>query len=111
LDLLTIAATKQQAQLASADHCNLQGLDLDIDPERAPKNFKDAISRKDRQEWAEALNKECRGFKDRNALAVDKPPRSKDPRDTDEVGVQEGQQNAGEVQSTHGRKRASLSRR
>ncbi len=34
------------------------------------------MSRKDRQEWAEALNKEYRGFKDRNAaLAVVKPPK------------------------------------
>ena len=30
------------------------------------------MSSKDRQEWAEALNKEYRGFKDRNAL---KPPK------------------------------------
>ena len=32
------------------------------------------MSRKDRQEWAEALNKEYWGFKDRNALAIVKPP-------------------------------------
>ena len=32
------------------------------------------MSRKDRQEWAEALNKEYQGFKDRNALAIVKPP-------------------------------------
>ena len=75
LNLLTIAATEQQAHLASAGHRTLKGLDPDIDPDRAPKNFKDAMSRKDRQEWAEALNKEYRGFKDRNALAVVKPPK------------------------------------
>ena len=33
------------------------------------------MSRKDRQEWAEALNKEYRGFKDSNALAIVKPPK------------------------------------
>ena len=33
------------------------------------------MSRKDRQEWAEALNKECRGFKDSNALAIVKRPK------------------------------------
>ncbi len=33
------------------------------------------MSRKDRQEWAEALNKEYRGFKDRHALAVVKLPK------------------------------------
>jgi hypothetical protein len=75
LNLLTIAATEQQAHLASAGHSTLKGLDLDIDPDRAPKNFKDAMSLKDRQEWAEALNKEYRGFKDSNALAIVKPPK------------------------------------
>ena len=57
LELLTIAAKDHQAHFASAGHRTLKVLDLDIDPDRAPKNFKDAMSRKDRQEWAEALNK------------------------------------------------------
>jgi hypothetical protein len=70
LDLLTTAATEQQAHLASAGHGTLKGLDPDIDSDLAPKNFKDAMSLKDQQEWAEALNKEYRGFKDRSALAV-----------------------------------------
>ena len=30
---------------------------------------------KDRQEWVEANNKEYKGFKDSNALAVVKPPK------------------------------------
>ncbi len=51
LDLLTIAATEQQAHFASAGHSTIKGLDLDIDPNRAPKNFKGAMSRKDQQEW------------------------------------------------------------
>ena len=59
-DLLKIAATEQQAHLARAGHSTLKGLDQDIDPNRAPKNFKDAMSLKDHQEWVEALNKEYR---------------------------------------------------
>ncbi len=58
LELLIISAPEQQAQLASAGNSTLKGLDLDIHPDSAPKNFKDAMSRKDQQEWAEALNKE-----------------------------------------------------
>ena len=54
LELLTIRAREQQAHLARAGHRTLKGLDQDIDPDRAPKNFKDAMSRKDRLEWAEA---------------------------------------------------------
>jgi hypothetical protein len=77
LKLLTIAATEQRAHLASACHRTLKVLDQDIDLDHAPKNFKDsdAMSRNDQQEWAEALNKEYRGFKDHNALAVVKSPK------------------------------------
>ncbi len=75
MELLTKAAKEQHAHLASAGHRNLKGLDLDIDPDLAPKNFKDAMSCKDLQEWAVALNKEYRGFKDSHALAIVKPPR------------------------------------
>ena len=49
LNLLTIAATEQRAHLASAGHRTLKGLDPDIDPDRDPKNFKDAMSRKDQE--------------------------------------------------------------
>ncbi len=57
---------------ASAGHGTLKGLDPDIDPDRAPKSF---MSRKELQEWEEALNKEYRDFKDRNTLAIVKPPK------------------------------------
>ena len=92
LNLLTIAATEQQAHLASAGHRTLKGLDPDIDPDRAPKNFKDAMSRKDRQEWAGARLQGPQCTRRRQAAQ-----RSKDPRDTDAVGVQRGQRQAGEV--------------
>ena len=52
----------------------VHGLPDDIDPDRPPKNFKDAMSRPDSQEWAEAYQKEFQGCKDRNVFAVVKPP-------------------------------------
>ena len=47
LELLTRRAREHQAHLASAAHSTLKGLDS------TPKNIKDAMSRKDRQEWAD----------------------------------------------------------
>ena len=69
LDLLIIAATEQQAHLASAGHSTLKALD----PYHASKNFQDTMSRKNQQEWVEALNKEYKGYKDCTTLAVVKP--------------------------------------
>ncbi len=45
-----------------------------IDPDRPPKNFKEAKARPDREQWAKAYQKEYQGFKDRNVLSVAKPP-------------------------------------
>ena len=75
LDLLKAAAVQHQAHFAGIQHCTLQGLDPSINPDRPPRNFKDAMSRGDRQDWAEALNKEFLGFKDMKALAIVKPPK------------------------------------
>jgi hypothetical protein len=50
---------------------------VDVDSDCALKNFKDAMSHTDRQEWVEALNKEYRGFKERNAPAIVKPQAGK----------------------------------
>ncbi len=50
LDLLKVAAAKQYAYLAGASQCShrtLKGLDPEINPDRPPKNYKDAVSRKD----------------------------------------------------------------
>ena len=75
LDLLKAAAVQHQANFAGMQHRSLQGLDPSINPDRPPRNFKDAMSRSDRQDWAEALNKEFLGFKDMKALAIVKPPK------------------------------------
>jgi hypothetical protein len=45
-----------------------------IDPDRPPKNFKEAMARPDREQCAKAYQKEYQGFKDRNVLSVMKLP-------------------------------------
>ncbi len=40
----------------------VKGIPAIIDPKRPPKNFKDAMSREDRQEWAVAYDNEYQGF-------------------------------------------------
>ena len=75
LDQLKVAAKEQYAYMASFNHRPLEGLDPSINPDRPPKNFKDAMSRSDREDWAAAMNKEYLGFKDMKALAIVKPPK------------------------------------
>jgi hypothetical protein len=48
----------------------VQGLPSGIDPDRPPKNFKEAMARPDREQWAKAYQQEYQGFKDRNVLKV-----------------------------------------
>ena len=48
----------------------VQGLPSGIDPDCPPKNFKEAMARPDREQWAKAYQKEYQGFKDRNVLKV-----------------------------------------
>ena len=51
-----------------------KGLPDYIDPTRPPKNYKDAMTSPDREEWATAYQKEFQGFKDRSSFAIVKPP-------------------------------------
>ena len=48
---------EQVAYLAEISHRTLKGLTQSINPDRPPKNYKDASSREDKQEWAEAYMK------------------------------------------------------
>jgi hypothetical protein len=73
LDLSKAVLEEQQANLAGISHRTLKGLPTSIDPDRPPKNYKDAMSRDDKQEWAEAYDKEYRGFKERNAFKIVRP--------------------------------------
>jgi hypothetical protein len=71
--LAAARAEELQANFAGISHRTLQGFPPSIDPDCPPKNFKDAMSRDDKQEWAEAYNKEYQGFKERNAFKVVRP--------------------------------------
>ena len=56
--------------LDSASLSKVKGLPDSIDSSRPPKNFRDAMLREDCQEWAEALNKEYMGFKQRGVFEL-----------------------------------------
>ena len=73
LDMVAMAkreAEKHQANMAEVSHRTLKGLPISINPDRPPKNYKDAMSRIDKQEWAEAYDKEYQGFFERQAFKV-----------------------------------------
>jgi hypothetical protein len=65
LGLLSKAANEHHAHFAAnaASHSILTGLCQEIDPDRPPKNFKDAMSCKD-------TKKECMEFHNGKALAI-----------------------------------------
>ncbi len=64
---------EQQAHFAGIPHHTLKGLPTSFESYWLPKNYKDAMSREDRQSWAEAYDKENREFKDRNAFKIVRP--------------------------------------
>jgi hypothetical protein len=73
LDIVTMAkreAVTHQANMAEISHRVLKGLTIAINPDRPPRNFKDAMSRVDKQEWATAYDKEYQGFFERQAFKV-----------------------------------------
>ncbi len=74
LDQLITVAKKHHAFMSSVNHSTLKGLDSAIDPDCPPKNYKDAISLRDQQEWDATTNKKYLRFNDMKALAVVKPP-------------------------------------
>jgi hypothetical protein len=56
---------RQTAFLASVRA--VQGISDEINTDKPPTSYKDAMSRPDAQEWAEVHQKEYKGFMDRNA--------------------------------------------
>ncbi len=54
-------ATKDQARVEPYGN-RIKGLPGNIGPTKPPKSFRDAMSREDRQEWAEAYDAEHQGF-------------------------------------------------
>ena len=101
LDPLEVAAAEHYAHLAAASYRTLKGLeslDPELNPDRPPKNYKDAVSRKDREQWEEAMMKGYHGFQDIKALAIVKPPKGARLHDTlTRWEIQGGEWQAGEV--------------
>jgi hypothetical protein len=56
---------QEQANIAGVKHSTLKGLDPRINPDKPPRNFRDAIKALDKQDWAEDYNSEYMGFVER----------------------------------------------
>jgi hypothetical protein len=63
-------AETHQMNMAEISHRALKVLPNSINPDRPPRNFKDAMSRVDEQEWATAYDKEYQGFFESQAFKV-----------------------------------------
>ncbi len=48
----------------------IKGIPGNIDPTKPPKNLRDAMSREDRQEWAEAYDAEHQGLYEHQTLKI-----------------------------------------
>ena len=57
----------------SDDPIKVKGLPNSIDSNKPPRNYRDAMSREDRQEWATAYMEEYQGFHEQGTLKVARP--------------------------------------
>ena len=64
---------REQANFAGVNHSTLKGLDPRINPDKPPRNFRDAMKALDTQAWAEAYNSEYQGFVERGVFKIVKP--------------------------------------
>ena len=62
-----------ESDLRRGTSSGTKGLPGNIDPNKPPKNFKDAMQRIDRQEWAEAYDAEYQGFLEHGTLKIVRP--------------------------------------
>ena len=62
-----------EEELSQPNDNRVKGLPNGIDTSKSPENFKNAISRVDRQQWAEAYDREYQGFYEHQALKVARP--------------------------------------
>jgi hypothetical protein len=74
-NLLSTTTMLEKARMASGPLCaapdsKMKGLPDYIDPTKPPKSYKDAMSRPDAAEWAEAYDKEYMGIKQRGVFEV-----------------------------------------
>jgi hypothetical protein len=60
----------------------VKGLPDSIDPNKPQRNYRDAMRREDRQEWAEAYDKEYQGFIEQGTLKIAKPEKGAKVLDT-----------------------------
>jgi len=66
------------------DHNSMRvkGLPDSIDPKKPPRNYRDAMSREDKHEWAEAYMAEYQGFLTQGTLKIVKPEKGAKILDT-----------------------------
>ena len=57
-------------ELVTSPEGPVTGVSAGIDVNKPPKNFRNAMSREDRQEWAEAYDSEYQGFLEHGTLKV-----------------------------------------
>ena len=65
--------SEPESDLRRGTSSGTKGLPGNIDPNKPPKNFKDAMQRIDRQEWAEAYDAEYQGFLEHGTLKIVRP--------------------------------------
>ncbi len=61
---------REQANFARVKHRTLKGLDPKINPDKPPRNFRDAIKAHDKQARAEAYNTEYLGIVEQGVFKV-----------------------------------------
>ena len=57
-------------KLVTSPEGPVTGVPAGINVNKPPKNFRDAMSREDRQEWAEAYDSEYQGFLEHGTLKI-----------------------------------------
>ncbi len=60
----------------------VKGLQDSIDPNKLPRNYRDAMRREDGQEWVEAYDKEYQGFIEQGTLKIARPEKGAKVLDT-----------------------------
>ena len=61
---------QMKEELVTSPEGPVTGVPAGIDVNKPPKNFRDAMSREDRQEWAEAYDSEYQGFLEHGTLKI-----------------------------------------
>jgi hypothetical protein len=72
--LLSLLPPTVAAFQATASGMTSNGLPDDIDPNDPPRNYAEAMRRKDSKEWQEAFDKEAQGFIQRKSFTQKRPP-------------------------------------